>query len=148
MSGASAPTPGSEPVPLDQPYYGASFGIAVGRFFAKYATFSGRASRSEFWWWFLANFIVSGVLSGIGNIGGGAVTPHGPTVLYVVVNAVLGVWVLATLVPNLALAWRRLHDTNRSGAWWLLTLIPIVGWIIVIVFQASRSVPAGARFDR
>ncbi|WP_353618961.1 DUF805 domain-containing protein [Microbacterium sp. ASV49] len=41
-----------------------------------------------------------------------------------------------------------LHDTNRSGAWWLLSLISIIGWIIVIVIQALRSDPAGRRFDR
>lgn len=139
---------GSVPVPtLDQPYPGASFGTAVKRFFAKYATFTGRASRSEFWWWFLANAIVASVLSSFADIGGGATGASGPTGLYISLNSVLGVWELATLVPNLALAWRRLHDTNRAGPWWLLTLIPVVGWIIVIVLEAFPSDPQGARFD-
>lgn len=142
---ASAPSP--EP-PLEQPYYGAPPVAAVRRFFTKYAVFSGRASRSEFWWWFLTSFIVSTVLSLIGDIGGGASGPHGPTGLYLAMSGVLGAWALATLVPNFALAWRRLHDTNRSGWWWLLNLILVIGWIIVIVFQAQGPNPAGARFDR
>lgn len=133
---------------VDPPYYGAPFAAAVRRFFAKYAVFAGRASRSEFWWWFLANLIVSAVLSLVGDIGGGASGPHGPTGLYLAMNGVLGLWALATLVPNFALAWRRLHDTNRSGWWWLLNLIPVIGWIIVLVFQAQGPDPAGVRFDR
>lgn len=60
--------PGGEP-PLWAPYYGISFGGAVTRFFKKYATFSGRASRSEFWWWYLVNVVVAivlGILAGVG----------------------------------------------------------------------------------
>ncbi len=51
--------------PLSQPLYGASIGQAVSRFFKKYATFSGRASRSEFWWWYLVFVVVTGVLYAI-----------------------------------------------------------------------------------
>ncbi len=145
---AAPQNPSPEP-PLNQPYYGVPFWGADRRFFVKYATFSGRASRSEFWWWFLASAVVSAIISLIGDIGGGAGTiAHGPTPLYLVMSGLLGLWALATIVPNLALAWRRLHDTNRSGGWWFLNFIPIVGWIIVIVFQAGASQPAGARFDR
>jgi hypothetical protein len=53
----------AEQVPLDKPLYGATFGQAISRFFKKYATFSGRASRSEYWWWVLASAIISAVLS-------------------------------------------------------------------------------------
>src|SRR6185312_8282818 len=62
----SAPVavPGNGGVPLDQPLYGASFGQAIKRFFTKYATFSGRASRSEYWWVQLFNFIIVAVLYG------------------------------------------------------------------------------------
>jgi uncharacterized membrane protein YhaH (DUF805 family) len=59
-----------------------------------------------------------------------------------------GVWGLVILVPTFALACRRLHDTNRRGAWLLLLLIPYVGWVILIVFFAGRPKPAGRRFDR
>jgi uncharacterized membrane protein YhaH (DUF805 family) len=144
-------TQGGEP-PLDQPYYGAPFGVAAKRFFQKYATFSGRASRSEYWWWALVVFIVSAVLN-IASLaaGGAAAAMTGETSLTpgaTVVSAIAVIWTLATIIPTLALAWRRLHDTNRSGAWYLLILIPIVGAIILLVFFVSASDPAGRRFDR
>ena len=55
---------------------------------------------------------------------------------------------LAILVPFLAISWRRLHDTNRSGGYYFLAFIPFVGPIILIVLLALPSNPAGARFDR
>lgn len=139
--------------PLSQPLYGASFGAAVQRFFKKYATFSGRASRSEFWWWILANAIVSVVLSVLALItgGGGGVDAAGnplpPSGLGVVFLVLLSVWGLATFVPHLALIVRRLHDTNRSGFWIFIAFVPVVGGIILFVFEVLPSDPRGARFD-
>lgn len=139
---------------LDQPLYGATFGQAISRFFKKYATFSGRASRSEFWWWYLASTIVSGVLSLLMTTTGGfgydaaTGTMTGPSGGYVTFAVILGIWGLVTLVPWLALIWRRLHDTNRSGGFFFLSLIPFVGWIIALVLYLMPSDPAGARFDR
>ena len=57
-------------------------------------------------------------------------------------------WALATFIPWLALSWRRLHDTNRSGGWWFIGLIPFVGGIILLVFFLLPPNPEGARFDR
>lgn len=138
--------------PRDQPWYGAPFIGATRRGFEKYAAFSGRASRSEFWWWVLATGIVGTVISivaemlgypdrGYYTYGGFA----GPGDMVNLLNTLVDV---ACLVPQLALTWRRLHDTGRSGTWILLALIPIVGWIILIVWLASRSDPMGRRFDR
>lgn len=146
----SHPTP-----PLEQPLYGASFGQAVGRFFKKYATFSGRASRSEYWWVYLFNVIVAAILWILALIMGatgahidaatGAAVP-GPG--FVVIAIIDALWALAIVVPSLAIAWRRLHDTNKSGGFWFLGFIPVVGWIIVIILMVLESDPAGARFDR
>jgi uncharacterized membrane protein YhaH (DUF805 family) len=134
-------------VPLQAPLYGATIGQAFTRFWKKYATFSGRASRSEFWWWALIGFIISSVLSSIGlAIAGGDMT----TVENMTSgsrNALSGLWGLVTLIPSLALGVRRLHDTNRSGWWLLIALVPVVGVIVLIVFYASSSNPAGARYD-
>ena len=58
------------------------------------------------------------------------------------------IWGLATFIPWLAIIWRRLHDTNRSGGFFFLSLIPFVGWIIVLILYALESKPEGARFDR
>jgi uncharacterized membrane protein YhaH (DUF805 family) len=143
----------SEP-PLWAPLYGASIGAAFARFWKKYATFSGRASRSEFWWWQLIWMIITIVFEIIlvsvaaratVSSNTGAAVP-GPA--YFAVAAVLWVISLGVLVPTLAVTWRRLHDTNRSGGNYFLGLIPLVGGIILLVFLAGSSNPAGARFDQ
>jgi uncharacterized membrane protein YhaH (DUF805 family) len=138
--------------PLQAPLYGASLGQAVSRFFRKYATFTGRASRSEYWWWMLVNILVSTVLYVISltlGTAGATVTETGsvPGPGFVIGIVLSIVWALAVLIPGLALTWRRLHDTNRSGAFYFLALIPFVGGIILLVFTLLPSDPAGASFD-
>lgn len=138
----------TQAAPLSQPLYGASFGQAISRFFKKYATFSGRASRSEFWWVALVVFLVNAVISAIMSTG---IVPdengvYGPT--YMIGLVLSFVWFVATIVPWLAIVWRRLHDTNKGGPFYFLVLIPFVGGIIVLILLALPSDPAGARFDR
>ncbi|KAJ1682619.1 hypothetical protein LUZ63_022156 [Rhynchospora breviuscula] len=136
---------------LDQPYYGAPLKEAVRRFFQKYATFTGRASRSEFWWWILVAAIVNFVLNLLASIGGFALKPNGEFEIggfAVFVLIVAGLWGLATIVPQIALTVRRLHDTNRSGFWYFIVLIPLIGSIVLLVFLLLDSDPQGARFDR
>lgn len=135
------------PPRLDLPLYGATLGQAFGRFWKKYATFTGRASRSEYWWVVLVNVAVSIVLSLIGlGIYGGDLDAMNSSMTGA--DDILGyLWTLATLVPSLAVTVRRLHDVDRSGWWILIGLIPLVGWIILIVWNASAPNPAGARFD-
>jgi len=95
----------------------------------KYAVFSGRARRMEYWMFVLINFIIALVLAGIEYLLG-------------ISNNVLSIlYDLAVLIPSLAVAVRRLHDTNRSGWWILINLIPIIGWIIFIVFAVQDSQP-------
>ena len=94
----------------------------------RYAQFTGRSRRAEFWWYFLANFIVSiglNILVGIASIF---------WVVYVIYS-------LAVLIPGLAVGIRRLHDTDRSGWWLLIALIPLVGAIVLIVFFATDGAP-------
>jgi uncharacterized membrane protein YhaH (DUF805 family) len=88
------------------------FGEAVASCFNKYASFSGRAPRSEYWWWFLFVFLVSlgvGLVSGILDIAMGSKMPG---------FVARGTVDLILLLPNIAVGVRRLHDLNRSG-WWL-----------------------------
>ncbi|MGA0568377.1 DUF805 domain-containing protein [Rathayibacter sp. KR2-224] len=109
--------------PLDQPYYGAPFGTAFTRFWQKYATFTGRASRAEFWWWALTyfgiNILASVVIAVIGAIAGGGAPP-------VLVVGFQMAWTAATIVPFVALSWRRLHDSNHHG-WWALPFLVLAG---------------------
>jgi uncharacterized membrane protein YhaH (DUF805 family) len=141
---------GAEP-PLDRPHYGIGPVDAVRRGFRKYATFAGRASRSEFWWWEL--FVVAGyVVFGLGAFAvGTATSPNGgrdPGSLGIVLALVLVIFMLGILVPTIAVSVRRLHDAGYSGWLYLLVLVPYLGGLIVLVFCALRSSPAGLRYDQ
>ncbi|MEU9385693.1 DUF805 domain-containing protein [Streptomyces sp. NPDC048279] len=93
----------------------------------KYAVFSGRARRQEYWMFFLFNAIISIVLLVVGRVIG---------------FAALGlIYDLAVFLPGLGVAVRRLHDTGRSGWAVLVGIIPLVGWIILLVWLASEGKP-------
>jgi uncharacterized membrane protein YhaH (DUF805 family) len=108
-----------------------TFGTAVSSVFAQYTGFSGRARRSEYWWFVLFNVLVS-VVAGVVD------TALNSVLLGLVV-------VLGLLLPSLAVSVRRLHDTGRSGWWLLIGLIPF-GGIVVLVFQCQDSEPGANRF--
>ena len=100
----------------------------------KYAVISGRARRKEYWMFTLFNFIVSiavGILDGMFGLRIGDSTAG-------VLQSLYG---LAVFIPGFAVSVRRLHDTGRSGWWMLLLFIPIIGWIIYIVFLCQDSTP-------
>ncbi|BDD31952.1 DUF805 domain-containing protein [Escherichia coli] len=91
-----------------------------------YVGFSGRARRKEYWMFTLINAIVGAIIN--------------------VIQLILGLelpylsmlYLLATFLPVLALAIRRLHDTDRSGAWALLFFVPFIGWLVLLVFFLHR----------
>jgi len=136
--------------PLWAPYYGAPLPAAVRRFFKKYATFSGRASRSEYWWWLLVAVVVGIIINVITGAGGTTVAADGTPVPGpgATVGLILAiVWGLATIVPSLALTARRLHDVNLSGWFVLLGIVPFLGAIALLVLTILPSKPEGQRFD-
>jgi len=98
----------------------------------KYADFSGRARRSEYWWFFLFNVLLSIVVNVIGS------AIHFGLLSYLVS--------LALLLPGVGVAVRRLHDTGKSGWWLLIGLIPVVGAIILLVYFVTDSNAAGAKY--
>lgn len=101
----------------------------------KYADFTGRARRSEYWFFFLFTALaglVGSILDSLFNIRSGTYGGTGP---------IQGLIQLALLLPGLAVGARRLHDTGRSGWWLLIALIPVVGWIILLVFFLQDSQP-------
>lgn len=173
-TGSGLPGPGepfdgaASPEDLTRPLYGATFGQAIRRFFKNYAKFSGRASRSEYWWltlflvlvmlvpWIL--YIIGAVMVGVTNsldaaggygteidaTGPGAAAGLG---LIAIGGILLLVIALGTLVPSLALTWRRLHDANLPGPLFFLGLIPSVGTIVLIVLAILSPKPEGRRYD-
>lgn len=111
---------------------------AVKSGFRNYARFSGRARRSEFWFWILFSFLVGIVASAIDNaLGITTSTGSGPF---------QGIVSLALLIPSLAMGWRRMHDTGKAGALYLLGIIPIVGTILIIVWAAQDSQPGENKY--
>lgn len=105
---------------------------AVKNCFQNYANFSGRARRSEYWYFFLFNFLVSAALGILGRAAGqGAMST--------LLDSLAGLYSLATLIPGLAVAWRRLHDIGKSGGYWFFWLIPLVGWIFILVWYCRAG---------
>jgi uncharacterized membrane protein YhaH (DUF805 family) len=90
--------------------------------FVKYVDFSGCASRPEFWWWVLFTVLASLTLRSVSYNLSAAFS-------------------LATFLPSIAVAARRLHDTDRSAWWELLYFLPVIGWIILIIFWAEPGKP-------
>lgn len=162
---------------LSSPLYGATFGHAVSRFFRKYATFSGRASKSEYWWVALAFFLlglvpnvltITGMVIGIrfsidsaeavtydhsdgtqevlGYTRSGIFEDPTAATLITIGLVISFVVTLATLIPWLALTWRRLHDANFAGPLYFIAFVPL-GSIALIILLLQPSKPEGARFD-
>ncbi|WP_104091594.1 DUF805 domain-containing protein [Arthrobacter sp. GMC3] len=135
-------------VPLSAPLYGASPVQAIARFYKKYATFSGRASRSEYWWislTFVVGFIVLGLLALLLGTQPGTDQPNA---FGSVLSTVMGLVMFGSIVPAIALSVRRLHDADMSGWMYLLNFVPGVGGIVMIVLMSMSSNPQGARFDK
>jgi uncharacterized membrane protein YhaH (DUF805 family) len=112
------------------------FGGAIATGFRKYVDFTGRARRPEYWFWMLFYWLLLiglSILDAVvfGASGGG-------------VFGLLGI--LALALPTIAVATRRLHDTDRSGWWQLFGLVPLVGGITLLVFMCLRGTDGPNRF--
>lgn len=107
--------------------------------FKKYAVFSGRARRAEFWYFVLFNVIVAFVLALIGGLIGAAIGDGYAGILS-------GIYGLAVIIPTLALWVRRLHDIDRTGWWVLINLIPLVGAIVLLVFALTPGTPGSNQY--
>lgn len=94
----------------------------------KYADFTGRASRAEYWWFVLLNFVIS-VLANVPYVG------------YLAMIAGL-----ALLVPYFAVCWRRMHDIGKGGGWWFIIFVPLIGWIWYIILAVKPGEPGANRF--
>lgn len=103
----------------------------------QYANFEGRARRKSFWLFVLFQIIVVSVLSAI----------TAPLLdSRIKVNPIVMIYWSITLMPSIAIAVRRLHDTGRSGWWLLLSFIPILGNIILLIFYLQDSIPGDNKY--
>lgn len=96
----------------------------------KYASFQGRARRSEYWMFALFNVVIALVLLGLA-----AATKS--TVFYVLYIA----YILAVILPSLGVLVRRLHDTGRSGGWFFISFVPFVGGLVLLIFTVLEGNP-------
>lgn len=101
----------------------------------KYAVFNGRARRKEYWLFFLFNIIICIVLSIIDMVVG-------------TISLFTALYSLAVLVPGIAVAIRRLHDTGRSGWWLLIAFVPIIGAIVVLVLMVLDGTPGENQYGK
>lgn len=115
---------------------------AVVSVFSKYATFSGRATRSEYWFFYLFNVIMClglvAVCAILGAIFKGAAGAVGG---YTVGTILYWIYALAAFIPNLAVSVRRLHDTGRSGFNLFWVFLPVIGAILLLVYFVTASNP-------
>lgn len=120
-----------------------NFMEAVKSVYGKYATFGGRAARSEYWWFVLFNIIVAIIIMAVESmlgLGSGSMSADGGGVSASYAGGPLSIiWSLGNLIPSIAVGVRRLHDTDRSGWWLLIGLIPLIGAIVLIVWFAAKG---------
>ena len=115
-----------------------TFMQAISSGYSKYVTFSGRASRSEYWFFTLFSVLVAIVTAILDVVLGlNFAIFYGP--LYVV-------FALVNFLPSISVLVRRLHDTDRSGWWYWIALVPIVGIILLLVWFCTRGTSGENRF--
>lgn len=111
-----------------------TFTESISTVFNNYTNFTGRASRSEYWWWVLFSILVSAVCSLVQYLIG----PIGTVLSWA--------WSLGVLLPAIAVVVRRLHDVGKGGQWYFIIFIPIVGAIWLLVLLLSPGEPFANRF--
>lgn len=127
-----------------------TFGQAITSGFQHYVSWQGRASRSEYWWWVLFVFLVTLPFNALYQVSVQSVILSGTTDISAIFNwayFLLLIVALALFLPGLSMLIRRLHDTDRSGGWFWIALVPFVGSIILLVFVLLPSTPGPNRYD-
>lgn len=113
--------------------------------FKKYADFSGRARRMEYWMFNLFNIIILTVLFILMFA-----FVDGQTQQFTTMSAIFGIilviYCLGTILPNIAVTVRRLHDTDRSGAWFFINFVPYIGGLVLLIFMCLNGTPGSNRF--
>jgi uncharacterized membrane protein YhaH (DUF805 family) len=105
----------------------------------KYTVFDGRAELKEYWWFSLFSFFIIIILSVIDIV-------TGTFNVNVGLGLLGGIYTLAVLIPSIAVSVRRLHDTDRSGWWFLINGIPLIGVIVFLVFTGQDGTPGDNQY--
>lgn len=120
---------------------------SISRAFVGWQDYSGRSTRSEFWWWYLFQLIVSLAIMGVAILIQLVDSGNGAISLFAAIAGFLSLFFsIATFLPSVALSIRRLHDSDRTGWWLLIFLLPVVGAIVLFVFFVSPSTKGSNRF--
>ena len=126
-----------------------TFSESIKTCFAKFITWEGRASRSEYWYFVLFGIlaqIVGGVIDNVIGTSFSVTNPETGEAISMGYGWVYLLAALANFLPSLAAMVRRLHDTERSGWWYWIALVPIIGIIVLIVWLASRGTSGNNRY--
>lgn len=102
----------------------------------KYAVFSGRASRKEYWTFFLINAIISMAIKYLEKMLGLSMVELSPNLNVGIFHAIYLLWIF---IPSIAVMVRRLHDIDRKGEWVFIAILPIIGWIWVFILVAKEG---------
>jgi uncharacterized membrane protein YhaH (DUF805 family) len=114
-----------------------TFREAIATGFSNYVNFNGRASLSAFWYWILFTVLGSVVMAAIDAVA----FPSSATL-----SPFSDLFGLATFLPSISVSVRRLHDTDRNGWWFLLSLLPIIGIIVLIVWWIQKGTPGANQY--
>lgn len=109
----------------------------------KYAVFEGRASRMEYWIFVLINTIIIILLSLISKVGLVTLEYHMLIPGFIILK---GLYIIAVLIPGIAVSVRRLHDTDHSGFWLFISLIPMLGPLVIIIFMLMKGTPGTNKY--
>lgn len=124
-----------------------TFGEAIKSGFRNYVVWKGRATRSEYWWWTLFVVLVTLPFNIFYQISIQGAIAAGSFDIFNGAYFLLLIVALALFLPGLSMLIRRLHDTDRSGGWYWIVLVPFVGSIVLLVFVLLPSTPGPNRFD-
>ena len=116
-----------------------TFSQSIKSVFSKYADFSGRATRSEYWYFYLFNFLV--VMVYFFAVITTAVTSGIDSSALSYLQAIYAIYALGVMIPSLAVTVRRLHDTGHSGWWIFLNLLLVIGSIVLFIWFITDSDP-------
>jgi uncharacterized membrane protein YhaH (DUF805 family) len=122
------------------------FTEAIRSGFDNYVNFNGREARPAYWWWVLFGALVSLVTRVLDGLLGSNIVrtnQYGTEIGIGIISSLVG---LALLLPSIAVLVRRLHDTDRSGWWYLIVLIPILGWLVLLYFLVIAGTPSDNRY--